>query len=206
MHQHNTPTQPSALKLLRALIPKRRVGTWEHRRIAELQANRLRRHLDVNEALLDTDFITQLPHIDVRYDINLPTSGMSFWDGHTWVVLLNPTEPETRQRFTLLHELHHIICHTNRTQLFGHGSPVDDPAAERMADYFAACALLPKLYVKRLYGQGVRDPHLLAQRFDVSAAAMSVRLNEIGLSEPVPRCGINERRYRRRPIRQGASQ
>jgi len=185
------------LKLLRGLIPKRQVSQHEHRRVAELQANQLRRYLEVTDSLLDTDLIAGLPHVELRYDVDLPTSGMSFWDGHTWVILLNPTEPDTRQRFTLLHELHHVICHTKRSNLFGHGAPVDDPAAERMADYFAACALMPKLYVKRLYGQGTRDAQLLAEHFDVSTAAMSIRLDQIGLTAQVRRCGTSRRRLGR---------
>ena len=150
--QTTNTTNPSLLKLLRGVIPNRSVGRHEHGRIAELQANRLRRALDINDSLLSTDDITGLPHIEIRFDADLPTSGMSFWNGQTWIILLNPTEPETRQRFSLLHELHHIICHRQRGQLFGPTAARNDYAAERMADYFAACALMPKLYVKRLFG------------------------------------------------------
>ncbi len=109
----------SMLKLLRAVIPDRPVEQAEHRRIAELQANKLRRFVRSTDAMLDSEAITQLPHVDVRFERALPTSGMSFWDGNSWVILLNPSEPETRQRFSLLHELHHIICHSKRGLLFG---------------------------------------------------------------------------------------
>lgn len=49
---------------------------------------------------------------------------------------------------------------------------------------------MPKLYVKRLFGEGVRQPTLLAQYFDVSAVAMSYRLDQIGLTMQRHRCGL----------------
>lgn len=185
------------LTLLRGIIPDRRVGNQEHRRIAELQANKLRRFVGSTDAMLDSEAITQLPHIDLRFDDRLPTSGMSFWDGSTWVVLLNPTEAETRQRFSLPHELHHIICHSKRGLLFGEPSARNSPAAESMADYFAACALMPKLFVKRLFGQGIHDHEQLARHFDVSPIAMSYRLDQLGLTTASRRCGFSTSTYQR---------
>lgn len=196
MQTNHDTTSP--LKLLRGLIPDRRVQPHEHRQIAELQANWLRRLLETHGSSIDTVSIVGLPHIDLQHDRSLPTSGMSFWNGRSWVILLNPTETTNRQRFTLLHELHHIICHSKRTHLFGAGAAQDDPAAERMADYFAACALMPKLYVKRLFGQGIHDPKELADHFEVSALAMSVRLDQLGLTNTANlsrRCSV-ERRLR----------
>ena len=59
---------------------------------------------------------------------------------------------------------------------------------ERICDYFAGCLLMPRPWVKRLYCSGVQHLPDLAQAFGVSQAAMSVRLNQIGLVEPTPRC------------------
>ncbi len=205
MHPTNQPTtSPSMLQLLRGLIPNRRIGQHEHRRLAELQANRLHRYLDTDSGVITSGDVTDLPHIQVRFDDQLPTSGMSYWDGHAWTILLNRSEPETRQRFTMLHELHHIICHTKRTQLFGATAARNDPAAEAMADYFAACALMPKLYVKRLFGQGIHQPHQLAKQFDVSTAAMTYRLDQLGLANEPRRCGFSRRTHAR--LTTGATQ
>lgn len=59
--------------------------------------------------------------------------------------------------------------------------------AERLCDYFAGCLLMPKMHVKRLHGQGL-DVSQLARAFGVSLPAMRVRLTQLGLMEPTPRC------------------
>ncbi len=184
-------TQPhphSILRHLRDLIPHRPVASHELRPLAELQANHLRWALGITEARFDTDAIGALPRIRIRRDPDLPTSGLSYWDGHAWSIVLNPTDPPTRQRFSLLHELHHIISHPHRRRLFGASAASNDPLAEQTADYFAACALMPKLHVKRRFGRGVQHPLRLARAFNVSPAAMRYRLHQLGLTDTAARC------------------
>jgi len=54
---------------------------------------------------------------------------------------------------------------------------------EWAANHFAACLLMPKSWVRRVYfNEGVRDPIRLARRFRVSAAAMRVRLEVLGIT------------------------
>ena len=63
-----------------------------------------------------------------------------------------------------------------------------DKQAEQAADYFAGCALMPKMLVNRAWTSGHQRPELLAAIFDVSARAAEVRLAQIGLTEPTERC------------------
>jgi Zn-dependent peptidase ImmA (M78 family) len=50
---------------------------------------------------------------------------------------------------------------------------------------FSAALWMPRAWVKRaFYGDGVRDPRLLAGRFGVSTQAMRFRIDELGLIEP----------------------
>ena len=136
------------LAVLRGLVPHRMVNRREALQVAELQAARLRQHLGVDEARFPSEAL-DLPRIRVEYDADLPSSGMTFWNGSTWVIVLNATGAPTRQRFSLVHELKHIVDHTTQHRLYGPDTPRNDPPAERAADYFAACVLMPKLYVKR---------------------------------------------------------
>ena len=53
-----------------------------------------------------------------------------------------------------------------------------------MCDYFAACLLMPRPWVKRLWAQGAQDAAVLAATFNVSPAAMNRRLQDLGLVEP----------------------
>ncbi len=57
--------------------------------------------------------------------------------------------------------------------------------AERAADCFAAALLMPRALIKHaFYDRGVRDERVLARDFQVSVAAMRVRLDELRLFDP----------------------
>ena len=209
-HPHETyPRQPevagdaaqSLLASLRALVPNRTVTFTESLRIAEVQAARLRTLLDITDDALPEDAIAGLPRIRIVRR-RLPTSGMSYWDGQTWVIALNNREPDTRQHFTLLHEYKHILDHGHADRLYGTRTGSIDQQAENAADYFAGCALMPKRLVKRAWGNGIQTPEALADLFDVSPRAAQVRLAQLGLTEPVQRCATaatpSSRRWRPR--------
>ncbi len=55
--------------------------------------------------------------------------------------------------------------------------------AERMCDYFSACVLMPRAWVKRAWTRGHQDTDALAAMFNVSPAAMDRRLQDLGLIE-----------------------
>lgn len=187
-HQDYRKESRSILASLRAVIPPRPLEFGEALQLAELQANRLLELSDIRDWPVPTEAVATLPRIRVEpYD--LLTSGMSFWDGRSWVIRLNRSEPPTRQRFTLLHEYKHIVDHHQATHLYT-GSPQRTAAeqAEHAADYFAGCALMPKRLVKRAWGQLIQRPETLAQLFEVSPRAVEVRLAQLGLTEPQRRC------------------
>ncbi len=184
---------PSLLARLRALAPKRALTLFDALRLAELQANRLLELSDIAEMPVPSEIVTGLPHICVEYDFDMPdqAAGASDWDTtrKTWVITLNPTHPDTRQHFTLLHEYKHILDHGQpglRPDIRGRYYRLTP--SEYVADYFAGCVLMPKRLVKRAWGQGHQRPGDLALLFDVSEAAISVRLRQIGLTEPAQRC------------------
>lgn len=178
----------SVLASLRAVIPARQLDFTEAMQIAELQAARLLELSDISDWPVPSTVVTDLPRI-VIHQRDLPTSGMSYWNGHAWVIALNATEPATRQRFTLLHEYKHVIDHGATDRLYrGHGRHAADQQAELAADYFAACALMPKRLVKRAWGEGLQRPTMLARSFHVSPRAMDVRLHQLGLVDNRDRC------------------
>ncbi len=106
----------------------------------------------------------------------MPASGSAIWDGTNWVITLNAAEHSLRQRFSLFHEFKHIIDHPTRHFI------EDDEMAERVADYFAACVLVPKAWVKAAFCNETQKIEALAEKFAVSPRAMSVRLAQLGLA------------------------
>jgi hypothetical protein len=175
------------IRTLRDLIPRRALTWNEAERLTELQANRLRELLGIEGARLPEEAVSGLPRIEVQRDFEMPVSGLASWGSGKWEIVLNASEPYGRQRFSLLHELKHVIDHTTKQYLYVPGVRSSEEKAERLADYFAACALMPKRHVKRLFGerQSVTE---LALSFDVTPRAVAVRLNQLGLTGPVRRC------------------
>ena len=171
----------SVLAELRKLRPARQLSLDESLRVAGLQANRLL-HLsgldDANDLPVPEDLITGLPRFVVRrYPLGQSVSGLAHWDRGRWCIALNSREPIVRQRFSLAHELGHIL-----------ESPFDEYAdarfVERIADHFAANLLMPKSWVKQSWGQGLQTSATLAEHFFVSEVAMERRLAELGLDQP----------------------
>jgi Zn-dependent peptidase ImmA (M78 family) len=188
MTTDNRGNGQSVLASLRALVPDRHLTFLEALRIAELQATRLLRLTHSDEAPVPCEVVTELPRISVERR-DLPTSGLSYWNGESWVIALNQSEPTTRQRLTLLHEYKHILDHGRTDALYhGEGHRTAAQQAEQAADYFAGCALIPRTALKRAWAHGVQRSRDLAQYFEVSRRAIEVRLAQVGLSDESDRC------------------
>jgi Zn-dependent peptidase ImmA (M78 family) len=145
--------------------------------------------VDHHDGALPEQLITGLPKVQVERFSPLPVSGATEWSNGRWLVLLNGSEPATRQRFSMAHELKHILDHRFIKYLY-EGIPAPDRAQwiEHVCDYFAGCLLMPRPALKRAYVSGLQDAASLAAYFDVSPAAVQVRLSQTGLSEPTARC------------------
>lgn len=129
-----------------------------------------------------SDLIPDLPRLEVHHDLDLPVSGTTHWLNGRWIITVNASEPLARQRFTLAHELKHVIDHRHRDLLYAAlpGCSVD-LQTEQAADNFAACLLMPKRWVKKAWGEGHQRVSDLSELFDVSPQAMRLRLQNLGL-------------------------
>ncbi|BAT68472.1 ImmA/IrrE family metallo-endopeptidase [Pseudomonas aeruginosa] len=94
----------------------------------------------------------------------------------------NHEEISYRNRFTIAHELGHVLLgHVNegnpreRDTSFGNYNPI-----ERAANTFAAELIMPEQKVRELFS-GAQSVQQLSEIFGVSNAAMSYRLQNLGL-------------------------
>nr|WP_281414910.1 ImmA/IrrE family metallo-endopeptidase [Aurantimonas sp. DM33-3] len=106
-------------------------------------------------------------------------------------VRVNAREGLQRRRFTAAHELAHYLLHRDLIDEHGHldrlyevraSNPSEplSPEHEVQANKLAAQILMPATQVKRYYGmEGLNE---LAARFQVSPAAMRIRLKALGLT------------------------
>jgi Zn-dependent peptidase ImmA (M78 family)/DNA-binding XRE family transcriptional regulator len=117
-------------------------------------------------------------------------SGLVFAHEGGAVAGVNSSHTETRQRFSLAHELgHFLLGHHERSSDYEHRFHIDvaegtppgfDWRAERAANEFAADLLMPRRLIAAEFKQS-QDPSKLAVRFCVSEIAMGYRLVNLGL-------------------------
>jgi Zn-dependent peptidase ImmA (M78 family) len=125
-------------------------------------------------------------------------SGLLYRDKDRVVIGVNATHAPTRQRFTIAHELGHLLMHKGQLVFVDRlvrmnlrdGSSSDE---EVDANAFAASLLMPKpLILKSINVVFEQTPRIgpgelaneLAETFRVSPAAMRFRLENLGIVDP----------------------
>jgi Zn-dependent peptidase ImmA (M78 family) len=130
-------------------------------------------------------------------------SGMLFRHEGRAVIGVNSRHASTRQRFTVAHEIGHLEMHKGQPVFIdrfvrvnmrdGQSSP-----EERQANAFAAELLMPRSLVPGEIDRALaKRPDLtppelvstLAERFQVSPAAMQYRLSNLGMLDPYSLAG-----------------
>ena len=154
------------------------------------------------QILLDNDMLYKVP-VDVvkiakSYGINVyvaelnnEISGAIRYNSEAdnFEILVNKNNAETRQRFTIAHELGHYFFH--RDMLKSSDVHIDTlyrattqtntntKEQEKEVDYFAGALLMNRMAIEKLIDNySVAD---LAELFKVSSSAMVVRLDILGL-------------------------
>jgi Zn-dependent peptidase ImmA (M78 family) len=180
-------TKPrSTLAMLRAQVPQRPLSGYEVRQVLDRQATRLLKLSETFGPPVPVEAIaTSLPRVVVKRVEGLPSSGRAQWNGSEWVLLLDSREAKVRQRYSLAHELAHVIWHplaavclpdTKRSR--------ESDRLEGACEYFAACLLMPRIWMKRaFFDEGIQDVPSLSRLFGVSWLAMRVRLEQLGFVE-----------------------
>lgn len=179
----------SVVAQLRDLTPIRPLTKNEALSIAERQSLRFLDLLGISEGPVPESAISELPRFFVTRTSPFPVSGATHWVSGRWVVILNGGEPVVRQRFSLAHELKHVIDHPFIDTTCQGVPAIDrDQWTEQVCDYFAGCLLMPRPWLKRAWTTETQHVPTLARRFHVSQAAMNTRLAQIGLSDDTKRC------------------
>jgi hypothetical protein len=173
--------------LLRALIPYRRLSYEEGLFYAEQQASIFLKLVYVLEPPVPIEkIVSEVGLATVEDDPMLPMPGQSGLDQARgdWIIKLNLRQGPDDRSFVISHEIKHIIDHGFGATLY---RPVDvmttQQRKEHAADYFAACLLMPRLWVERCWRHGGHSVKDMAKHFDVSPGRMWLRLEALGLLE-----------------------
>lgn len=145
---------------------------------------------------VDVEGLAKALGIHVRYsDLGTEISGMieKNDDGNGYVITVNQDDSETRQRFTIAHELGHFVLHRDKI-----GNGIEDSRIyrsmnegkyknlnigkyeETQANQFAATLLMPVESIKKIQESGYNDIAKIADILKVSQKALEIRMRSIG--------------------------
>lgn len=162
---------------------------------ADDAAEQLLREFGITEAPVQPETIAKRRGaMVVTRELEPDVSGMLVRESDGLIIGVNKHHASVRRRFTIAHELGHLELHRGRALILDTSVRVDfrdrvsslaTDQEEIEANRFAAALLMPQDMVVRLAAGASRDPdeliRSLAKRFQVSQAAMSYRLINLGI-------------------------
>lgn len=162
----------------------------------ERRANDLLRDHGVTEPPVDVEALAKALGISVSYErLEKDVSGLLLVENGVAKVAINDAHHLNRRRFTLAHEIGHVLLHAKGYRVFvdrrffrNEWSSKGELREEIEANAFAAALLMPQsLIEQRLEADsGITDVDVfrLATRFQVSEQAMALRLVKLKYIEP----------------------
>lgn len=113
------------------------------------------------------------------YKLGKKTSGVQATNDDIIIIAYNDKQHPHRQRFTVAHEIGHLIIgHTHKGNDY---DPDSKDIHEVEANAFAAELLMPENWLKDDYLLRETDPKVLASNYQVSEHAMWIRLLECNI-------------------------
>lgn len=188
MKQMTKKAMTAIITELRALAPMRSLTYGESIQVARMQAARLRKLVEANEAEMNLIWLVEqkavpvhfAPSHELREDSGLTTDLID----NKLQMFINQNEPAVRQRFTLLHEFKHVLDFKDAKTLHAMLGTGDEHRKGQMIEWianeFAGQALMPVHLVKRIWFM-TQDLSLAASLFNVSREAMQTRLQRLNL-------------------------
>lgn len=141
---------------------------------------------------VDLDAIAVSLGVEIRlFDLKADVSGILYRDGDRRIIVVNKEHSTERQRFTIAHELGHLMLHKGqpvhvdegfRINLRDRRSATAEDVEEVEANAFAADLLMPAKWLRADVEQQFIDladdaaMSALAKRYGVSTQAMAYRL------------------------------
>ena len=115
------------------------------------------------------------------HPISLKTYHGAIWRlRDRWVIQLRNGDTPVMKRFILFHETFHILAHCQGVPVFKKRGVEQGRFNEVLADYFAACILMPREWVRKKWVE-VKDLDSMTKTFDVPKVVMWIRLRQLGL-------------------------
>jgi hypothetical protein len=97
-----------------------------------------------------------------------------------WIIHLNECDSPAKQRFTLYHELFHVLAHSEGNCKFKKSKDTGIHFNEALADHFSASVLIPREFARQKWTE-YHDVNNVADIFDVPRPVMFMTLRILEL-------------------------
>lgn len=125
------------------------------------------------------DFGITLLDNNRAHELRPTESGISLKQNGKWYIIFDDTDTHGKQRFTVAHELGHILMgHELKNGYYTRKENLNKPTDETEADMFAARLLAPACV---LWGIGATTAEQIAQVCDISLTAATFRAERMEL-------------------------
>lgn len=172
---------------LPANLPEQ-VGSYEQiETIADLMRTEWSLGLNPIPDMIDTFESRGVMIITTSVEVEKKFDGLAGTIGSTPLVVISTHQPGDRQRFTLAHELGHLVLH---------GRLAEELNEEKACNHFAGAFLFPKQAVLQHLGEHRRaleaqELYMLKQEFGISMMSILVRAGQCGIINE----GLQKRYY-----------
>ena len=162
----------------------------------ERRATRLLRDHGAVAPPVDVESVAKALGMSVNYErLDNDVSGIMLVENGVAKVAINEAHHRNRRRFTLAHEIGHLLLHAKGDRVFvdrrffrSRWSNKGALREEIEANAFAASLLMPRSFIEQYLEAegGITDVDVfrLATRFEVSEQAMTLRLVKLNYIEP----------------------
>ncbi|MDQ7903091.1 ImmA/IrrE family metallo-endopeptidase [Phytohabitans sp. ZYX-F-186] len=175
-------------------MPHRHLTRGESFALAERQANYALQLTGQTRPDVHLDWILDLPKVEVQLAPRYKMDGLAGFTTFThgrYFIMVNKNDNHTDRRLTLAHEFKHLLDYTAASVIhraLGYGDAARQAQyIEDICDHFAACLLMPRIWLKRAWIAGIQDISALAGLFTVSEEDMEKRLRFLGFLDDGPR-------------------
>lgn len=142
-------------------------------------ADQILQYFEVHEPPVDIEDIVQRLGVRLHYVENPGWSGaVKITPPNQADIWVASEEAEVRRRFTIAHEIGHLILHNPVDEAY-RDVTFEGSIVEARANGYAAALLMPFRLLQEEVDTFGPYPALLAQRFKVSEAAMRIRLGKL---------------------------
>ena len=179
----------------------------------ELLAQRLRSQSGLGDADLPTDLGQLAADVEDKFNVDVAIEplesgldGLAIWRRHYTLIMVSSSIAAHRQRYTIAHELGHLMA-GDQGDIVDENINYSRTPAETRANAFAAAFLMPAGALRAATGEhSTPTEELIADllaRYRVSLDALAFRLHNLGIIDAAGRDSVRRMSSTRIALRQG---